>query len=60
MAQYIPPYLRGGVALTIAMVCGSAVFVRRTFQEEGMLRDKFGRTWDEYRKKTWSLIPLIW
>jgi protein-S-isoprenylcysteine O-methyltransferase Ste14 len=39
----------------------TSIFVGlRIHQEEGLLRSEFGRLFDEYRKRTWSLLPPIY
>jgi protein-S-isoprenylcysteine O-methyltransferase Ste14 len=35
-------------------------YSRRIPVEEQALRDRFGPEYDEYRRRTWALIPLVW
>lgn len=43
----------------IVVLLLSTVLVWRVFAEEALLRREFGRQWDEYKSKTWRLIPFI-
>jgi protein-S-isoprenylcysteine O-methyltransferase Ste14 len=35
-------------------------YSRRIPVEEQALRDRFGAEYEEYRKRTWALIPMVW
>jgi protein-S-isoprenylcysteine O-methyltransferase Ste14 len=43
-----------GTALTIRMI------MRRVVTEEKMLKQHFGRDWDEYASKRWRFIPFLY
>jgi len=36
-----------------------AVLVWRVYAEESLLRQEFGQAWDEYRARSWRLIPFV-
>lgn len=36
------------------------MFLRRYEKEERMLRDHFGKEWDEYASKRWRFIPFVY
>jgi protein-S-isoprenylcysteine O-methyltransferase Ste14 len=42
------------------MIFGTVPFMRRIAVEDRALAGRFGHAYDEYRRKTWSLIPFIW
>jgi protein-S-isoprenylcysteine O-methyltransferase Ste14 len=59
-------WLGAGLATTnwlvtslITIVTGSA-YVYRVRSEEAMLAQTFGKTYQDYRQRTWKLIPLIY
>jgi protein-S-isoprenylcysteine O-methyltransferase Ste14 len=35
-------------------------YSRRIRVEEQALRDRFGAAYEEYRERTWALIPMVW
>ena len=46
--------------LSICLVAGlSVILIWRIFAEESLLQQEFGKEWDEYRTKSWRLIPFI-
>jgi protein-S-isoprenylcysteine O-methyltransferase Ste14 len=47
------------VTALIAIVSGSA-YVYRVRSEEAMLAQTFGEAYQDYRQRTWKLIPLIY
>jgi protein-S-isoprenylcysteine O-methyltransferase len=49
-------WLSTAVLLFTALV----TYVWRIRVEETMLLDRFGRAYEEYRKRTWALIPFVW
>jgi protein-S-isoprenylcysteine O-methyltransferase Ste14 len=55
-----------GISLTFRSLLGimlvlvlAAVLVWRVFAEEKMMHQEFGKEWEEYREKTWRLIPYL-
>jgi protein-S-isoprenylcysteine O-methyltransferase Ste14 len=48
----------GGLA--IALVVGIPAIVYRIHVEEQSLREWFGKPYEQYREKTWRLIPYLW
>ncbi|HET9401592.1 MAG TPA: isoprenylcysteine carboxylmethyltransferase family protein [Candidatus Acidoferrales bacterium] len=60
-----------GMVLGIALVSGQyhalialgmliIAYIRKTRLEDNILRDTFGSTYDDYRRHTWGLVPLIY
>ena len=45
-----------GVFIVIALV---GVLIWRIFAEEKLMRQAFGKEWEEYQSKTWRLIPFV-
>jgi protein-S-isoprenylcysteine O-methyltransferase Ste14 len=52
--------LGNGLSLAILLVTGLVVYVLRIRTEEEMLGDAFGEEYEEYKKRTWRLIPFVW
>jgi protein-S-isoprenylcysteine O-methyltransferase Ste14 len=52
--------LGNGLSLTILLLAGLAVYVRRIPVEERMLAGAFGAKYGEYKKRSWALIPFLW
>jgi protein-S-isoprenylcysteine O-methyltransferase Ste14 len=48
------------LSIIILLAAGLAVYTRRIAVEEQALREQFGKTYEDYRKRTWALIPFIW
>lgn len=55
-----------GISLTFRSLLGifivlalTGVLIWRVFAEEKMMREEFGKEWEEYQSKTWRLIPYI-
>ncbi len=48
------------LSLIILFFSGLVSFVRRILFENQALLKRFGNEYEEYRKKTWALIPFIW
>jgi protein-S-isoprenylcysteine O-methyltransferase Ste14 len=59
-----------GLALGTAVVSGRVVsllgasmfayaYVRKLRIEEGALGETFGAAWDDYRKRSWALVPGV-
>jgi protein-S-isoprenylcysteine O-methyltransferase Ste14 len=48
------------ISLITLLVFGCLPFIWRIAVEDRALAERFGHAYDEYRRKTWSLIPLIW
>jgi len=53
-----------GIGNWLSLLClfliGWISFVRRISFEDQALLKKFGNEYEQYQKKTWSLIPFIW
>ncbi len=45
------------ISITVAVGIG---YAWRIHVEEAALKERFGAAFDEYEKKTWSLIPYVW
>jgi len=52
--------LGNGLSLAILLVAGIVVYVSRVKAEEEMLAQAFGARYEEYKKRTWALIPFVW
>jgi len=54
--------LAQGNALSVASIEGTAFLAYgwRIHMEELALRARFGQAFDDYAKRTWAMIPLIW
>ena len=55
-----------GIALTFRSLLGiftvlalAFVLIWRVFAEEKMMHEEFGKEWEEYRTKTWRLVPYV-
>jgi protein-S-isoprenylcysteine O-methyltransferase len=48
------------ISLITLLVFGCIPYIRRIAVEERALAARFGQTYLEYQRKTWSLIPFIW
>jgi protein-S-isoprenylcysteine O-methyltransferase Ste14 len=48
------------LSLIFLFIIGLISFARRISFENQALSKKFGYVYEEYQKKTWSLIPFIW
>ena len=48
------------ISLIFACLAPPLSLIKRIKQEEAMLAKEFGKEWEEYCKKTWKLVPLIW
>jgi protein-S-isoprenylcysteine O-methyltransferase len=46
---------------TAALLCTALItYAWRIRVEERMLLERFGRTFEDYKKRTWALIPFVW
>jgi protein-S-isoprenylcysteine O-methyltransferase len=52
--------LGNGLSVAMLIIAGLAVYVSRIKVEEGMLAQAFGARYEEYKKRTWALIPFVW
>jgi protein-S-isoprenylcysteine O-methyltransferase len=54
--------LAQGNGLSVAAIVGGALlaYVWRIRAEEIALRARFGQSFDDYARRTWAVIPLIW
>ena len=52
--------LGNGLSLATLVATGLVVYVRRIKAEEKMLVQAFGGRYEEYKKRTWALIPFVW
>jgi protein-S-isoprenylcysteine O-methyltransferase Ste14 len=48
------------LSLVVLLAAGCISFVRRIAIEDRALAERFGEAYEEYRKTTWALVPLIW
>ncbi|MBS0213729.1 MAG: isoprenylcysteine carboxylmethyltransferase family protein [Proteobacteria bacterium] len=62
LLMFVGYLLCNGNALTLAIVLLAvlAVFVRRIVVEEAALAQTFGDAWQDYAKRTWRLLPLVY
>jgi protein-S-isoprenylcysteine O-methyltransferase Ste14 len=47
-------------AILVAALIDHAYFIMRIRIEEKMLKEEFGKEWEEYRRRTWRLVPLLY
>jgi protein-S-isoprenylcysteine O-methyltransferase Ste14 len=52
--------LNNWISLAVIVIPVLATFLNRIFLEEKMLQQKFGTEYEEYKKKTKRLIPMIY
>jgi protein-S-isoprenylcysteine O-methyltransferase len=53
--------MTGNAISLLAVVSGAILgYAWRIRAEELALRERFGPAWDDYRRRTWALIPLLW
>jgi len=52
--------LGNGLSLAVLLIAGLVVYVLRVKAEERMLGQAFGARYEEYKKRTWALIPFVW
>ncbi len=45
-----------GIAIVCALLC---VFIWRIVAEETLMQQEFGKTWEEYRQRSWRILPFI-
>jgi protein-S-isoprenylcysteine O-methyltransferase Ste14 len=48
------------MSLITLLAFGCIPFVLRIAVEDRALAARFGQEYEDYRRNTWSLIPLIW
>jgi len=48
------------LSVIILLAAGLLAYARRIVVEEQALRARFGKIYEDYSKRTWALIPLIW
>jgi protein-S-isoprenylcysteine O-methyltransferase len=52
--------LGNGISLALLVVTALLVYVPRIRAEEKMLRQAFGSAFDEYKQRSWALVPFVW
>jgi protein-S-isoprenylcysteine O-methyltransferase len=52
--------LGNGISLALLVVTALLVYVPRIRAEEEMLQQAFGDAFDEYKKRSWALVPFVW
>ena len=52
--------LGNGLSVAIVLLAALIVYVRRIGAEEKMLAAEFGARYEEYKKRSWALIPFVW
>ena len=52
--------LGNGISLALLLVTGLLVYVPRIRAEEKMLQQAFGSAFDEYKGRSWALVPFVW
>jgi protein-S-isoprenylcysteine O-methyltransferase Ste14 len=48
------------LSLVLLLATGFISFVRRIAIEDCALSERFGKHYEEYRERTWALVPFIW
>ena len=48
------------LSAAVFLCAGLLAYARRIRTEESMLLEQFGVEFEEYRKRTWALIPFVW
>ncbi len=48
------------LSLFVLLTAGLAAYAWRVRVEEQVLRERFGPAFDDYRQRTWALIPFVW
>lgn len=48
------------LSIAALFLIGLITYVWRIRAEDKMLLDEFGRTYEDYKKRTWALIPFVW
>ena len=52
--------LGNGISLALLVVTALLVYVPRIRAEEKMLQQAFGAAFDEYKRRSWALVPFVW
>lgn len=52
--------LGNGISLLLLIAAALLVYVPRIRAEEGMLQQAFGGAFEEYKKRSWRLVPFVW
>ena len=48
------------LSIVVLLFTGLITYAWRIRAEERMLLEQFGRTFEDYKKRTWALIPFVW
>ena len=48
------------LSAAVFLCAGLLAYARRIRTEESMLLEQFGVEFEEYKKRTWALIPFVW
>jgi protein-S-isoprenylcysteine O-methyltransferase len=48
------------LSAAVLLFAGLMAYVWRIRDEERMLFEQFGQTFEEYKRRTWALIPFVW
>jgi protein-S-isoprenylcysteine O-methyltransferase len=48
------------LSIIVLLTAGFIFLVRRIVIEDRVLARQFGKQYEEYKKRTWALIPFIW
>jgi protein-S-isoprenylcysteine O-methyltransferase Ste14 len=48
------------LSILVLLLTGLLLYVGRIKTEERMLLEQFGPAFEDYRKRTWALIPFVW
>jgi len=48
------------ISALVAPLAAIIVYIWRIHVEEIALRERFGAAFDEHRRRTWAVIPLVW
>jgi protein-S-isoprenylcysteine O-methyltransferase len=48
------------LSLVVIFFFGLVAYILRIKTEEHLLYEQFGKAYDDYKKKTWAIIPFLW
>jgi protein-S-isoprenylcysteine O-methyltransferase len=48
------------ISVIFLLIIGLAAYAWRIAVEDKALRERFGEEYEDYKKRTWALIPFIW
>lgn len=48
------------LSVAVLLLAGPITYALRIKVEERMLLDAFGASYEDYKTRTWALIPFVW